>query len=206
MDLSACAWPPARSALPAAALTNLLCRNAFGRLPNELGDCFWLRNVDCMASLYLHDAGSGPLGHKALRGGRDHPVIGRNEIAARLTLPGGLRDRPVERLHVILAWPSIDEITQLRAELAGLGGIQLPTLKPLFSPYIAVSDCVSATAMIRRRRRGFVARCNTGDDPLRRIHRSEIALQCRGRTLSPPALSRNQPGSTSPGKFRDAVG
>ena len=58
-----------------------------------------LRNVDRVAALHFDDTRLGTLRHGALRGGRDHPIIGRDEIPAWLAAPRGLRDRAIECLQ-----------------------------------------------------------------------------------------------------------
>ena len=58
-----------------ARAENLLRPKTPGRVFDELGDGFRLRDVDRVAALHLDDAGFGTLGHGALRRGRDHPIV-----------------------------------------------------------------------------------------------------------------------------------
>src|SRR5215469_937322 len=57
-----------------------------------------LREVYRVAAGPLGDRRASPSGHGALCRGWDHPVIGRDQIPARLAAPGGVADRAVECL------------------------------------------------------------------------------------------------------------
>src|SRR5258706_4700469 len=61
-----------------------LLPNAVRRLRNQRGDSLRLRHEDRVAALHLHDGRSGTLRHRLLRGRRDHPIGGRDEVPAGL--------------------------------------------------------------------------------------------------------------------------
>jgi hypothetical protein len=54
---------------------------------NESRDSLGLRDVDGVAALDLNDRGARPLGHRTLGLRWDHPVIGGDQIPARLGPP-----------------------------------------------------------------------------------------------------------------------
>jgi superfamily I DNA/RNA helicase len=49
-----------------------------------------------VAARYLDDGGSGPVGHGALRWGRDHPVVAGDQVPAWLDPPAGFGDGAAE--------------------------------------------------------------------------------------------------------------
>src|ERR1700722_2504045 len=74
---------------PPPAPKDLFARQTLCRLLDELGDRFGLRNVDRVASLRLGDRRTRTLGHRTLRGGRDHAIVSGDQVPARLDLPSG---------------------------------------------------------------------------------------------------------------------
>ena len=64
---------------------------------NQVGHRGRLGNVDRVTSRHLDDGRSRTPGHEALGGRWDHPVVGGNQVPARLRLPGRLADGPAQR-------------------------------------------------------------------------------------------------------------
>lgn len=52
----------------------------------------WLGNIDGMTTCRLGDGCTGTLGHGALGGRRDHPVVGGDQVPTGLQAPSGLGD------------------------------------------------------------------------------------------------------------------
>ena len=78
-----------------------MCRYVYplDRRLDERGHGLRLRHINCVTALLLDNRRTGPLGHKALGRGRDHLVLGRHQVPARLTFPRRLADRALERFH-----------------------------------------------------------------------------------------------------------
>jgi hypothetical protein len=62
-------------------------------------DSIGLRNVNGMAARDLNDLRTGAFRHESLSCRRDHSVVGRDQIPARLVLPGRFSDGPAQRFH-----------------------------------------------------------------------------------------------------------
>src|SRR5260370_17488848 len=60
---------------------------------NKICDRFWLRYVDGVTSLDLNDRSTRALGHSTLGVRWNHPVLGGDQVPARLGPPRGLSDR-----------------------------------------------------------------------------------------------------------------
>lgn len=60
--------------------------------PDQVGDRVGLRHVDGVAAGSLGDVHARPLGHPALQRLGEHLVVARDEVVARLVLPGGVGD------------------------------------------------------------------------------------------------------------------
>ena len=73
--------------------------HAVRRLRDEVRNGLRLRHVDGVAPLGFDDGRTSALGHGTLRVGRDHLVVGRDEVPAWLRLPRRLRDGAVERVE-----------------------------------------------------------------------------------------------------------
>src|SRR5215469_6562563 len=61
---------------------------------DEARDRGRLRHVNGVTGCYLGDGSARSLGHRPLRGRRDHLVFGCNEVPGRLGTPCGLADSP----------------------------------------------------------------------------------------------------------------
>ena len=68
-------------------------------LGDEGGYRCGLGYVDRVAGGDFGDGGPGALGHRTLRGRRDHPVLRGDQVPAWLDPPGGFADRSAERVH-----------------------------------------------------------------------------------------------------------
>jgi LuxR family maltose regulon positive regulatory protein len=78
---------------------DLIRGRPLSRLLDERDDGAGLGHVDRVAGGGLGDGGPGALGHRTLRGRRDHPVLGRDHVPARLGPPGGVGDLPGGGVH-----------------------------------------------------------------------------------------------------------
>ena len=79
-----------------ACEANFLSRNGLRlrrSLSNKICDRSWLRYVDSVASLDLNDRSTRALGHGTLGVRWNHPVLGGEQIPARLRPPRGFADR-----------------------------------------------------------------------------------------------------------------
>lgn len=92
----------------------LLRLDCFRRLFNQRGHGLWLRNIDGMTTRHLNGGCTGPLGHKALRRGWDHFVIGGHQVPAWLALPSWCADGPTQR-------PDTPRQLRIRHELRFVG-------------------------------------------------------------------------------------
>ena len=72
---------------------------AFGGLFDKGCHSCGLRHVDRMAAFNPDDCKARPLGHGALGGWRNHPVLDDDQIPARLGLPCWFADCTAESLH-----------------------------------------------------------------------------------------------------------
>src|SRR5258706_4478445 len=66
---------------------------------NKVCDRFWLRYVDGVASLDLNDRSTRALGHSTLGVRWNHPVLGGDQVPARLGPPRGFADRAANGPH-----------------------------------------------------------------------------------------------------------
>src|SRR6266480_327467 len=66
---------------------------------NKICDRFWLRYVDGVASLDLNDRSTRALGHGTLGVRWNHPVLGGEQVPARLRPPRGFADRAANGPH-----------------------------------------------------------------------------------------------------------
>jgi hypothetical protein len=86
--------PPARKR-PAAVLRFSCLRSILDDRRNRVGS----RRVDGVTARSLRHLGAGALSHEALSRRRDHSVVGRHQVPARLGPPRWLADRAAERVH-----------------------------------------------------------------------------------------------------------
>src|SRR5258707_3214811 len=66
---------------------------------NKFCDSSWLRYVDGVTSLDLNDRSTRPLGHSTLGVRWNHPVLGGEQVPARLGPPRGFADRAANGPH-----------------------------------------------------------------------------------------------------------
>src|SRR5258708_3263350 len=66
---------------------------------NKICDSSWLRYVDGVASLDLNDRSTRALGHSTLGVRWNHPVLGGDQVPARLGAPRGFADRAANGPH-----------------------------------------------------------------------------------------------------------
>src|ERR1700757_576300 len=74
------------------------------RLFNKICDHSWLRYVDGVASLDLNDRSTRTLGHGTLGVRWNHPVLGGEQVPARLGPPRGFTDRAANGPHAPRNW------------------------------------------------------------------------------------------------------
>jgi hypothetical protein len=98
-----CGRTAVRCRVPAALVTRGHCG---GGLLDERGDRGRLRLVDGVAAGDLDHGEAGPLRHGALGRRGDHPILGREQVPARLGPPGRVGDRSAEGVHAQGTWES----------------------------------------------------------------------------------------------------
>ncbi len=97
----------------------------FDRGVDQVGDGLRLRDVDGVAAGDFADRGAGALGHGALGRRRDHPVIGGDQVPARLEPPPGLADGAAEGVDAPGDLGVGHERGLVRGQVAGEGVVEL---------------------------------------------------------------------------------